>query len=178
MLFDPCCGTGTLLIEAAYLRANRAPGLTREFACEKWHMGFEKDFDRIRNEAKAAYRPDLIGAIAGSDIDPEALKLAKRHIQQAGLGGKIAVTQCDLKKQTLETKAPLFLLNPPYGERMSDRKKCELLYRDIRQMRDRHPDSRLCVITAHQGFERCFGQKATQKRRLYNGRLECEYLIY
>ena len=68
--------------------------------------------------------------------------------------------------------------NPPYGERLSDRKQCEKLYRDIRALYDRHPDCRMGVITAHTGFERCFGRRAYQKRRLYNGRLECEYLIY
>ena len=86
--------------------------------------------------------------------------------------------QKDLRQLQLEVDAPLFLLNPPYGERLSDRKQCEGLYRALRELRDRHPGSDLAVITAHTGFERCFGQRARQKRRLYNGRLECEYLIY
>ena len=178
MLWDPCCGTGTILIEAAYLRAHRAPGLTRSFACESWSGAPQAEMNRLRAQAEARFDPTLIGAIGGSDIDPEALKLCKRHLQQAGLGGRVTVMQKDLRQLQLEADAPLFLLNPPYGERLSDRKQCEGLYRALRELRDRHPGSDLAVITAHTGFERCFGQRARQKRRLYNGRLECEYLIY
>lgn len=178
MLWDPCCGTGTILIEAAYLRAHRAPGLTRVFACEGWSGAPKAEMNRTRDDAQAQFDPSLIGAIGGSDIDPEALKLCKRHLQQAGLGGRVTVMQKDLRQLQLEADAPLFLLNPPYGERLSDRKACEGLYRALRELRDRHPGSELALITAHTGFERCFGQRARQKRRLYNGRLECEYLIY
>lgn len=178
MLWDPCCGTGTILIEAAYLRTHRAPGLTRSFACESWSGAPRAEMNRLRAEAEARFDPTLIGAIGGSDIDPEALKLCKRHLQQAGLGGRVTVMQKDLRQLQLEADAPLFLLNPPYGERLSDRKQCEGLYRALRELRNRHPGSGLAVITAHTGFERCFGQRARQKRRLYNGRLECEYLIY
>ena len=177
-LYDPCCGTGTLLIEAAYLRSRRAPGLTRSFACESWPLFPKKEMAQLRQEAESRFDPSLIGSICGSDIDPQALDLCKRHIKQAGLGGKITVTQKDLRELTRDGAPPLFLLNPPYGERLSDRKQCEKLYRDIRALYDRHPDCRMGVITAHTGFERCFGKRAQQKRRLYNGRLECEYLLY
>ena len=177
-LYDPCCGTGTILIEGAYLRANRAPGLTRNFACESWPFFPKKEMDALRREAEEKVDFSRVGCIGGSDIDPEALTLCKRHLKQAGLGGKITVSQKDLRDVTLEGPAPLFLMNPPYGERLSDRKQCENLYRDIRRLYERHPDSRMGIITAHTGFERCFGKRAQQKRRLYNGRLECEYLIY
>ena len=176
--YDPCCGTGTLLIEAAYLRSHRAPGLTRSFACESWPLFPKKEMEQLRQEAESRFDPSLIGSICGSDVDPQALELCKRHIKQAGLGGKITVTQKDLRDVNLDGPSPLFLLNPPYGERLSDRKQCEKLYADIRKLFDRHPDCRMGVITAHTGFERCFGRRANQKRRLYNGRLECEYLIY
>ena len=178
LLYDPCCGTGTLLIEAAYLRSRRAPGLTRRFACEDWPLFPRQALEQARQEARDAFDPSRIGAVCGSDIDGSAIALCKRHIQQAGLGGRITVTQKDLRDLQLDTPAPLFLLNPPYGERLSDRKECEKLYRDLRRLKDRHPDCRMGVITAHTGFERCFGLRAGQKRRLYNGRLECEFLLY
>ena len=178
MLYDPCCGTGTLLIEAAYLRSHRAPGLTRSFACEKWPLFPEKELKALREDAASRFDPSLIGAVCGSDIDGQAIALCKKHIQQAGLAGRVTVNQKDLRDVHLDTPAPLFLLNPPYGERLSDRKECEKLYRDIRKLYDRHENCRLGVITAHTGFERCFGKRATQKRRLYNGRLECEFLVY
>lgn len=177
-IWDPCCGTGTLLIEAAYIQANRAPGLTRSFACEGWKDFSPKTIKDIRNQAEAAFHPSAIGEIGGSDIDPQALTLCKRHMKQAGIGGKITVFEKDLRDLEAPYAAPCFIVNPPYGERLSDRKQCEKLYKGLRLLKERHVGSRMCVITAHNGFERCFGQRATQKRRLYNGRLECEYCIF
>ena len=178
-LHDPCCGTGTLLIEAAMIQADRAPGLKRSFAIESWPGMPKKAFEEIREEAFCRFNPDKIHDISGSDIDPEALKLCKRHIVQAGLGGRILVYQKDLKELQVETEKPLcFIANPPYGERLSDKKQCEKLYRDMRGLYNRHMGSRMSVVTAHTGFERCFGMRAQRKHRLYNGRLECEFLTY
>ncbi|MEE0299166.1 MAG: hypothetical protein UD963_07740, partial [Christensenellales bacterium] len=70
------------------------------------------------------------------------------------------------------------LCNPPYGERLSDRKACETLYHDMGQMLRRHPGWSLSAITSHPGFERCFGRRADRKRRFYNGRLECEFMTF
>ncbi len=177
-LWDPCCGTGTILVEAAYIQSNRAPGLTRSFACESWKGFPQKEMDQLRQDAKEMFDPEKICHIYGSDIDPDALELCKRHLKQAGLGGKVKVMEKDLRDLETGVEASCFILNPPYGERLSDRKQCEKLYRHLHHLRDRHPASRMCVITAHNGFERCYGERAKQKRRLYNGRLECEYCIY
>ncbi len=177
-LHDPCCGTGTLLIEAAFLAAHRAPGLTRAFAMEKWPCVDKSALHALREDAKAQYDPSLIPEISGSDIDPEALKLAKRHIVQAGLGGKITVFEKDLRDLQLEKENICFLSNPPYGERLSDRKGCEALYRAYKPLLSRHPGSRLNLITSHSGFERVAGLKSIKKTRLYNGRLECEFMRF
>lgn len=177
-IWDPCCGTGTILIEAAFIQSNRAPGLTRSFACEEWQQFDKKALQRIREEAKEKFDLSKIQEIGGSDLDPEALTLCKRHLKQAGLGGKVTVFEKDLRDLEAPYATPCFITNPPYGERLSDRKQCEKLYAGLRKLRDRHEGSHMCVITAHHGFERCFGQRAQQKRRLYNGRLECEYCIY
>ena len=72
----------------------------------------------------------------------------------------------------------MFLCNPPYGERLSDRKQCEQLYREMGKLLKRHPGWSLCAITSDPMFERAFGRKADKKRRLYNGRLECEFMIF
>lgn len=71
-----------------------------------------------------------------------------------------------------------FLLNPPYGERLSDRKACEALYRDLGLLSRRYPGFHLACITSHPGFERCYGRRADKKRRFYNGRLECEFMTF
>ena len=177
-LHDPCCGTGTLLIEAAMIAANRAPGLYRTFLMEKWPLLPAQEAEKVRNLAKAAVNLQNIPAISGTDIDSAALELAQRHIRQARLQDHIRVSERDLRELKLQTEGVMFVANPPYGERLQDKKSCEKLYRAMREMKDRHPNSRLCVLTGHPGFERAFGQRASRKRRLYNGRIECEYLIY
>ncbi len=177
-LHDPMCGTGTLMIEAAMRMAGRAPGLTREFAIESWRGMPADAFRAIREEAQAAFNPDLIEGISGSDIDPEAVELANRHLRQAGLSGKVSFTVGDARECRIEGERGAFLCNPPYGERLSDRKACEELYREMGLLLRRHPGFTLSAITSHPGFERCFGRRADKKRRFYNGRLECEFMTF
>ena len=177
-LHDPMCGTGTLMIEAAMRMANRAPGLTREFAMESWRDMPLDAFKAIREEAQAAFEPERIEGISGSDIDPEAVELANRHLRQAGLAGRVSFTVCDARECHVEAERGAFLCNPPYGERLSDRKECETLYREMGLLLRRHPGFTLSAITSHPGFERCFGRRADKKRRFYNGRLECEFMTF
>ena len=178
LLHDPMCGTGTLMIEAAMRMANRAPGLTREFAMESWRDMPLDAFRVIREEAQAQFDPSLIEGISGSDIDPQAVELANRHLKQAGLVGKVSFTVGDARQCQLEGERGAFLCNPPYGERLSDRKECETLYREMGLLLRRHPGFTLSAITSHPGFERCFGRRADKKRRFYNGRLECEFMTF
>jgi len=177
-LHDPMCGTGTLMIEAAMRMANRAPGLTRGFAIEEWKNMPQDAFAQIREEAKAAFDPSRIEGISGSDIDPEAVELAKRHLHQAGLDGRVRFEVADARSCQIEGERGAFLCNPPYGERLSDRKACEELYHEMGLLLRRHPGWTLSAITSHPGFERSFGRRADRKRRFYNGRLECEFMTF
>lgn len=133
---------------------------------------------QIRETCKADVLPDHVFGIAGSDKDPEALELARRHVRQAGLEGKIELTCQPLEKLKLEGEPGVFLCNPPYGERLEDRKTCEGIYRELGRMMRRHPGWSLCAITSDPTFERSFGRRADKKRRLYNGRLECEFMTF
>jgi len=177
-LYDPCCGTGTLLIEAAIKATERPAGINRSFACEKYPFMPKDAMAALRREAREAYREDAPFVIGGSDIDPQALELCRRHIRQAGFEGRIQAAQQDLRQLTLEGEPGVFLLNPPYGERLSDRDGARALYREIGLLLKRHPGWKLAAITADPAFERSFGRRADKKRRLYNGRLECEFYIY
>lgn len=176
VLHDPMCGTGTLLIEAAMLMAHRAPGLTRSFALESWRMA--PSMQSLREEARARFEPERIEGISGGDIDPQAVELARRHLHQAGLDGRVTFQVADMRDCQLHEERGAFLCNPPYGERLSDRKACETLYRDMGFLLRRHPGFTLSAITSHPGFERCFGRRADKKRRFYNGRLECEFMTF
>jgi len=176
-LADPFCGTGTLLIEAAFKMSHRAPGLTRTFAMEQFPY-LAPGFPRLREAAQAEFDPSLIEGISGSDIDPEAITLAKRHIVQAGLGGRIQVRVADMRDFHPQDRYGVCLSNPPYGERLSDRKACETLYRELGRLMAANPGWSLSAISSHPQFERCLGRRADKKRRFYNGRLECEFMTF
>ena len=177
-LYDPCCGTGTLLTEAAYIAMKRAPGLHRAFACEGFHFMPKQEMAVIRQEAAAACVKDCPAVIAGSDLDSMALALCAKHVRQAGLEGRVRTCMMDVRLVQRSEPQGMFLTNPPYGERLSDRQQCRNLYRALGDLFRRHPGWSMGVITSDPAFERFFGYKAHTKRRLYNGRLECEFFLF
>lgn len=176
-LHDPLCGTGTLLVEAAFVASDRAPGLEREFACEAWRWADKKAFAALREAARAAYRPERIEGITGADVDAQALELARRHLQQAGLAGKIPLVQQDVRDLRGLTPGGVILTNPPYGQRLSDREGCQSVARALGRI-GREQGQTICAISAFTGFEKAFGRRADKRRRLYNGRLECEFMTF
>ncbi len=177
-LHDPCCGTGTILIEAALRTANRAPGLNRGFAMEQWAFVDQKACQRLREQAKASVDLSLIEGISGSDVDPEALKLCRKHIAQAGLSGKIEVFEKDFRDLEPLTPGTCIITNPPYGERLYTKQQVHTLYRQMRRLEEKTQGGRVCVLTSVPAFEKLYGRRASRKRRLYNGRLECEFLVF
>jgi len=179
-LYDPCCGTGTLLVESAFIALNRAPGLKRAFACDEWGFMPKAECAAVRKEAEERFEEGSKRPlqVSGSDIDPAALALARKHIAQAGLNGRIQLFEKDLRNVNLTTEGGVFLCNPPYGERLGDRKAAQAVARQLYLLKQRSPGWTLCAITADNSFERSAGRRADKKRRLYNGRLECEFMIF
>ena len=179
-LYDPCCGTGTLLIEAAFIALNRAPGLRRPFAMEKWPFADVSALERVRREAQSrsdeGQQREI--RIAGSDIDPEAIELARRHIRQAGLGGRIEVEEMDMRDVVLKGEPGAIVANPPYGERIGDRRVAHVVARQLGELSRRCPGWNVYAFSADMGFEREFGRRADRRRRFYNGRIECEYHMF
>lgn len=176
-LLDPLCGTGTLLIEAAFIAANRAPGLGRAFAMEAWRGAPREAIADLRADAARAFTPDAIDGIAGSDIDDGALDLARRHLRQADLAGRIPLVRQDVRDVRPTGGPGVLLTNPPYGQRLSDRKGCEAIARALRRVQDASGWT-VCPFTAFTGFEKAYGRRADKRRRLYNGRIECELMTF
>ena len=179
-LWDPCCGTGTLLIEAAFIALNRAPGLRRAFDCEQWDFMPKEEIRHLRQEAEEAYlnasnRPLRL---VGSDISESALTLARRHIAQAGLDGKIELLRMDLKDIPSQSDRGAFLCNPPYGDRLGDKKSAAAVEKQLIMLKQRCEGWSLSAISADMSFERNAASHANKKRRFYNGRLECEFLTW
>jgi putative N6-adenine-specific DNA methylase len=178
-LYDPCCGTGTILIEAALIALDRAPGLTRSFDCENWSF---MPRDAMADARKAAVERFEAAKsrpldVRGSDIDPEALELASRHVAQAGLTGRIRLEKCDVRDATLAGEPGVIVTNPPYGERLGDTRAAQAVAKALGNLQ-RQANWPLSALTADRGFERAFGRRADKRRRLYNGRIECEFITF
>jgi putative N6-adenine-specific DNA methylase len=179
-LYDPCCGTGTILVEAAFIALDRAPGLNRTFAMEDWPGVNKAPLQALRQEARERFQEGAKREmrVAGSDIDPEAIELARRHVRQAGLSGRIELSVKDMRDVNLRGEPGVFIANPPYGERLDSLRSAHAVARALGALQERHPGWTLCAFSADMGFEREYGRRATRRQRYYNGRIECEYRIF
>ncbi len=174
---DPFCGSGTLPIEAAMLKRNIAPGLTRHFSAENFVQIPVELWEQCRKEAKEAEK-NIPLEIYSSDIDPAALDIARANAKIAGVGGQIQFSIRDAKEFFEPVPYGTILCNPPYGERLSDVRSCEELYRHIGKTFSRLDKWSCYIITSHEQFESLFGRKADKKRKLYNGMIKCNIYQY
>ena len=175
---DPFCGSGTIPIEAALIAKNRAPGLDRSFAAQKWR---NMDSRLWLDAADEAMDKEFHGTydIWGGDIDPAAVELARHNAQLAGVEDCVRFEVADAAKFHRESEYGQLVTNPPYGERLLEKQEAEELYRVFgRAVRDLPPKWRVLVLSSHTEFERSFGRPADKKRKLYNGMLKCDVFQY
>jgi 23S rRNA (guanine2445-N2)-methyltransferase / 23S rRNA (guanine2069-N7)-methyltransferase len=175
VLADPFCGTGTIPIEAAMIGRNIAPGLRREFACEAWPTFDRGEWERAREEAVAAVLPALAERLLGYDIDAETLSLARYHAQQAGVADDIHWQQRPFSELRAKAEYGCIITNPPYGERMGDDREIVELYRSFPLVLRRLPTWSHYILSSRTDLEELVGQRATRRRKLYNGPIECTY---
>ena len=147
---------------------------------ESWPAVDMAQCDNLRRQAKSRYDQcyDRPLHIAGSDIDPEAIELARRHIRQAGLANRIELEVKDLREVTRSGEPGVFIANPPYGERLDNVRAAHAVARQLGALQQRNPGWSLCAFSADMGFEREYGRRASRRRRYYNGPIECEYHIF
>ena len=174
-LIDPMCGSGTLPIEAAMLAQNRAPGLNRTFAAEEWPFLERGVLAAAREEARDSIREVKLD-ILGSDIDARSIDLCKKHAQKAGIHVNWAVKP--LKELSAKQQGGILVCNPPYGERLMERKEAEALYREMRAVFSRLEHWSVNTITSHPDFERIYGLRADKRRKLSNGGKPCTLYQY
>lgn len=173
-LIDPFCGSGTIPIEAAMIGLNIAPGLKRNFVSESWRWIDRKLWEKAREEARSLIREDVELNIQGYDIDEAALKVARNNARLAGLEDRIHFQKRDARELSSKDKYGFIITNPPYGERLSDLKSVESLYREMGKVFSKLDTWSFYIITSHEEFERFFGRKADKKRKLYNGMMRTD----
>ena len=176
-IWDPFCGSGTIPIEAALIALNRAPGLNRSFAGEKFHWVDASVWRDVRTEAlDKEFRGDY--RILGSDNDPKCISLAMANARKAGVGKLIQFRDGDATKMSLPAESGVIICNPPYGERMLDRRNAQHLYQALGRHLKYADSWKKYIITSEPEFEHYFGRRADKKRKLYNGMIKCDYYMY
>ena len=175
---DPCCGSGTLLIEAALSAYRIAPGIRRRFAAMEWGQMPAPVWKRERERAREQERRETAFRAWGGDIDEEALRLARENADKAGVGGCLTAERKELKDFRPEGESGVVLCNPPYGERLLDVREAETLYREMGRVFRPKAGWSYAIISPHEEFEKLFGRSADKRRKLYNGMLKCQVYMY
>lgn len=179
--YDPMCGSGTLLIEAALIARNIAPGVYRQgFAFEKWADFDANLWDEVYNDDSR--EREFKHKIYGSDAGFYAVQAATKNIQSASLQRDIEVKQIrveELRLADTNTEGALVMINPPYGERLSQDKNVLRLYQDMgTALKHQFSGATAWVISSNEEALKCIGLRPAKKIHLVNGDLECLFNKY
>ncbi len=174
---DPMCGSGTLLIEAAMIALNIPPGVYRkEFAFEKW-PDFDRDlFDQIYNDD--SQEREFKFKVYGSDISPKAIEIARQNVRSAGLNKYIDLKTLPFQQYQAPPKPGILITNPPYGERISVRDLLGLYEMIGERLKHAFTGYKAWIISYQEDCLDKIGLRPTEKYKLINGSLECEYRGY
>ena len=179
LLMDPMCGSGTILIEAAMLARQIAPGLNRTFASEYWPVVKKSFWDDARSKARAMIKPSGGLKILGYDIDPERIKDARVNAKKAGVGDDIVFECKDFKDLWIHEPYGIVISNPPYGVKIGSLKELTPIYITMHHMFKNKEGWSLYILTADDRFPDFFKRaKPDKTRKLFNGAIEVNYYQY
>ncbi len=183
ILLDPMCGSGTLLIEAAMILGDSAPGLQRNannFGFMHWKRHSRATWNTLVNEAlerEEAGQNKPWPQIIGYDADPLAVAAARKNVDRAGLADRIIIKQAQLAMLRCPGKQGLLITNPPYGERLSEREAVKYLYRfSGKRFSEDFPGWRMGFFSANPDLAGVVGLKVDGHYPLYNGPIKCRLL--
>ena len=177
MVCDPFCGSGTIPIEAALAAKNRAPGLNRSFAAQKWAwLGGEVWNDAVEEAKSREFSGDY--EIWGGDIDPKCVEAASENARRAGVSDCIRFEVAEAADFHREVPGGIIMANPPFGERVMLPGEAEEIYRRFGKAAKRLDSWKMYILSSHTEFERTFGKTAVKKRKLYNGMIKCDLYMY
>ena len=177
-VYDPFCGSGTILIEAAMAARNIAPGLRRSFAGESLPFIDGGAWQRARARAQDMIDNTVPFCAVGTDIDPAAVELTLHNAEKAGVAGCVKASVADVADFSVPTARGVVITNPPYGERMLELDEAERLYRVMGKVFTQRHGLRYAVISPDDRFEQLFGRPADKRRKLYNGSIRCQLYMY
>ena len=172
ILVDPFCGCGTFPIEAALIGMNIAPGIKRNFAAERFSFLKKSIWDEARTEASDMIKRDVELHIQGYDIDADIIAAARRNAKLAGVEDKIHFQAKDVRELSSPKKYGFIITNPPYGERLEEKKDLPALYKLMGDTFSRLDSWSYFIITGFEDAEKYIGRKADKNRKIYNGMLK------
>lgn len=175
--WDPFCGSGTIPIEAALIAKNRAPGLNRSFASQRFPWIGKNVWENAKTEARdREFRGNY--QILGSDNDPKCVSLSMANARKAEVADCITFRDGDATKMSFPTDSGILVCNPPYGQRMLEQQSAQRLYTAFGRHMKYANGWKQYIITSEPEFEHYFGRRANKKRKLYNGMIKCDYYMY
>ena len=173
ILVDPFCGSGTFPIEAAMMAANMAPGMNRSFISEDWKQIIpRKCWYEAMDEAQEMVDDTVSVDIQGYDLDPEVIKAARANAELAGVAHMIHFQQRPVAELSHPKKYGFLITNPPYGERIEDKKNLPALYTQIGERFKALDSWSAFIITSYEDVEKYMGRKADKNRKIYNGMMK------
>lgn len=180
ILIDPCCGSGTIPIEAAMMAMNIAPGLSRGFASEEWEA-IPKEY--WKKERRAAFEAIVYDEdaerekkIFAFDKSKEAVDAAIENATEVGVESLIDFKVQDVNELGADEKGTVIITNPPYGERIGDKREIDVIYKGLRAAMHKNEGLSLFIISPDKGLEKQGMQmSADRRRKLYNGNIEACY---
>lgn len=177
-LYDPMCGSGTILIEGAMMAHNIAPGVNRHFSAERWDQIDSGVWTEERERARSLVNMDSSFIAYGSDIDAATLEIAKINAERAGVKDKIIFEKRDIKDFEPKSEKGTVIVNPPYGERLLDTEEASRIYKTMGEKFISKHGWAYYIISPSEDFEYDFGRKADKRRKLYNGMIKCNLYMY
>ena len=180
ILLDPCCGSGTIPIEAALIGRNIPPGINRSFVSQDWDLIDGSVWKEEKARAFKAMNVKNPLRIYGYDIDKKVLACAMVNAEEAGVSDDIVFRCKDATTLTSKTKNGIIITNPPYGTRIGSEKSIKKLYDGMKRFFAENPTWSLFMITPDEGVEEAiFQHPADRRRKLYNGRMKvCYYQFH
>ena len=173
-LLDPMCGSGTLLIEAALIAFNIAPGARRSFGFEKLKNFDRKQWEQLRRAAHANERPRQPLPIHGADLYGDELKIARANIAAAGLEGLIELKQANVLELPAPSPSGVIVANPPYGVRLGEKNELADFYPQLGDaLKKKFAGWRAYILSADRDLPKLIRLAASKRTPLFNGALEC-----
>ena len=178
-LLDPMCGSGTILLEAAHMALNIAPGLGRHFSFEKFKNFDAHRWRELRQQSTARQKPRLALPIHGSDLSADVLKAARANLTAAGLEKVVSLKRANVLEISAPASAGIIVTNPPYGVRLGEQQALAEFYPKLGDLlKKQFSGWRVYLLSADMRLPKLIRLATSKRTPLYNGAIECRLFEY